>query len=883
MKKILGNIPLQLKLQLIMALPLLGLLYFISVDIISSYSQKQNMKQVSYLVQVAQNIANIVDAQSKERMHTVNFVHDTDEKFQHKLMSQRKHVDKAYTSTENFVKNMETNENIKKLILERLLKTKKRLLVVRKEFTKDNVKSLSTKNILNFYATINNTLVENLLILSQYSTVSEITTQIIAYSSILSAKDDSEFIRMNGINILNTIGKITDENDYQSDIVYGQMKLRAVLADEAKKVGTFLKVTSQKNVKYYDALIKKTDLGEYKEYFRSLSNDDDLDLFEDDQEALFKLASINVGMFAKIVDNVSSNLQKDIQSLQDKAHAQFITNFIVGLVIVTLTLLLGFIIYKKIDVDMKLLKHNLLDFFDFISKKKDDINLKDVEGTDEFAVLINTINKEVIVAKDIASKDNDVLNEIDEIISRVENGFFTYDVKSKAGSDSVELLKSNINNMIATTKEKLDTLELILSAYGKYQYDFKLKEEQRRGMAGDIGTLSTSLLAMGEDISLFMATFSNAIELLNGNTNKLMNTSSSLLSSSDTQSASLETTTLAIEEITKTIQSNASSVVTMSNLSDELNQTASTGQTLAQDTSSAMEEINEKVNKISDAIGVIDQIAFQTNILSLNAAVEAATAGEAGKGFAVVAQEVRNLASRSAEAANEIKALVVEATMKAVDGQKVSSDMIDGYNNLNDKIVQTKEIIDNVTQVSQEQKSKIMQINDSISELDQMTQQNKSNTDHLNSISIEIEKLSSQIEVTISQSQFDDEYKEMVCDAKLVSAISGYKRDHIAFKTNNFARLNEYTSFTVVDHNSCKLGKWINEQDHISEDFTKLPAWKEMKKAHEKVHRNVQNYINKHAEHTPQKELEKDALAIENDTLSVFTHLNNLLKTNCKG
>jgi methyl-accepting chemotaxis protein len=82
------------------------------------------------------------------------------------------------------------------------------------------------------------------------------------------------------------------------------------------------------------------------------------------------------------------------------------------------------------------------------------------------------------------------------------------------------------------------------------------------------------------------------------------------------------------------------------------------GEKLAEQTTEAMNEIDEEVNAINEAITIIDQIAFQTNILSLNAAVEAATAGEAGKGFAVVAQEVRNLASRSAEAANEIKELV---------------------------------------------------------------------------------------------------------------------------------------------------------------------------------------------------------------------------------
>jgi methyl-accepting chemotaxis protein len=145
---------------------------------------------------------------------------------------------------------------------------------------------------------------------------------------------------------------------------------------------------------------------------------------------------------------------------------------------------------------------------------------------------------------------------------------------------------------------------------------------------------------------------------------------------------------------------------------------------LANQTTEAMNEIDKEVNAINEAITVIDQIAFQTNILSLNAAVEAATAGEAGKGFAVVAAEVRNLASRSAEAAKEIKLLVETATKKADQGKKISEDMISGYKMLNENISLTIELIKNIEGSSKEQLAGIEQINDAINSLDQQTQQN---------------------------------------------------------------------------------------------------------------------------------------------------------------
>ena len=134
---------------------------------------------------------------------------------------------------------------------------------------------------------------------------------------------------------------------------------------------------------------------------------------------------------------------------------------------------------------------------------------------------------------------------------------------------------------------------------------------------------------------------------------------------------------------------------------------------------------------INEAINIIDQIAFQTNILSLNAAVEAATAGEAGKGFAVVAAEVRNLASRSADAAKEIKDLVQAANEQTTKGKKEADDMIKGYEKLNNNIHKTTDLIQDIASGANEQKEGIEQINDSIAELDQTTQinaQSASNT-----------------------------------------------------------------------------------------------------------------------------------------------------------
>mgnify|MGYP003612239382 FL=1 len=186
----------------------------------------------------------------------------------------------------------------------------------------------------------------------------------------------------------------------------------------------------------------------------------------------------------------------------------------------------------------------------------------------------------------------------------------------------------------------------------------------------------------------------------------------------------------------------------------ELSTSATNGQRLAKKTNEAMSEIDEEVNAINEAITVIDQIAFQTNILSLNAAVEAATAGEAGRGFAVVAQEVRNLAGRSAEAAKEIKSLVENATAKANEGKDIADEMIKGYSHLNDNITNTISIIGDVQNNANQQRNAIEQISDAINSLDNQTQINAGIANQTNEIASETLSLAKNVVTAVNSKKF---------------------------------------------------------------------------------------------------------------------------------
>ncbi len=190
------------------------------------------------------------------------------------------------------------------------------------------------------------------------------------------------------------------------------------------------------------------------------------------------------------------------------------------------------------------------------------------------------------------------------------------------------------------------------------------------------------------------------------------------------QAASLERTTARMHQLTETVQANTASAHQASDFAASASVVASRGGNVVSQVVSTMEEINQSSKKISDIIGVIDGIAFQTNILALNAAVEAARAGEQGRGFAVVAGEVRNLAQRSAEAAREIKALIGASVDRVESGSKLVRAAGSTMTEIVESVARVSTIIGEITMAAAQQSRGIGEVNGDVSQLDEMTQRN---------------------------------------------------------------------------------------------------------------------------------------------------------------
>ena len=708
------------KLILIMLIPLIVVILLAAKLAVDSFSTSRNLQVLDNVVVLSTKIGALVHETQKERGMTAGFIGSKGEKFKTELPTQRTNVDAKLKELNSFLSTfnkdeygMEFSENLNSGI--------KKLEAL--STTRNGVSNLSLNAAvaIAYYTDLNKLMLNVIGTITKLSNSSGVLQQLVSYMNFLLSKERAGIERAVGTN---TFAKDSFEPGMKA-------KFYTLVAEQNAYLDGFLKISNSDIVQFYNTTMTGNSINEV-ERIRKIALYSDIDSnFGIDANHWFKEISEKINLLKKVENYISDVLLVTIQDEMSQARKNMIIFGLLSAFGIGLTMILARTIAFTILIDVDSVKRGVENFFAFINFEKDDIELINVKSNDELGMMSKIINQNIENTKANIQKDRALIADTIRVTNAINKGYLNTKIELGSNNPSLNELKNIINEMLETLNGNVSNILKVLTSYSKLDFRPKIAENNLEGI---IKELEKDVNILGEVITQTLLENKRTGVTLSNNANILTKNMHGIATAANSQAASLEETAASLEEITSNITNNTQTTAKMADYGNKVKTSISLGQELANKTVLSMEEINSQTSAINEAITIIDQIAFQTNILSLNAAVEAATAGEAGRGFAVVAGEVRTLASRSAEAAKQIKTLVENAQKKTHEGKEIASDMIKGYAQLNENITVTLDLIQDVTTASKEQSVGMIQINDAVNSLDQITQQNAQNASQANEI-----------------------------------------------------------------------------------------------------------------------------------------------------
>ena len=729
------------KLIAIMLIPLVIVILLAAKLAYDSYNSLENLKSLDKVVILSTKIGALVHETQKERGMTAGFIGSKGVKFKDELPRQREEVNKQITFLNEFLSDFDKSKYSDDFVknLNSGLEKLKDLQGVRNSVNSLNI---AAPIAIAYYTDTNTLLLNTLGTIVKFSNSPNVTKELGSYMNFLLSKERTGIERAVGTNTF-------AQNKFTEGL---KARFYTLIAEQTAYMDIFSKIASKDIVDFYLKTVVGKDIEEVEKMRKIALFSNIEENFGVDPNYWFETITNKINLLKQVEDHISTHLLNEINLEKDEATFYLILFSLLSIFGIGITMILARTIAFTILIDVASVRAGIEEFFAFINFEKDDIKLIGVDSTDELGMMSKIINKNIANTKANIQRERELIADTIRVANSINKGHLDQKIMVNSNNPALNELKDIINEMLNTLNSNISNILTVLTSYSKLDFRPRLKDNDLEGI---IQELEKDINILRDVITQTLLDNKKVGITLKENANILSFNMQSISTAANSQAASLEETAASLEEITSNITNNTQTTTKMASYGEKVKESIKIGQDLANKTVNSMEDINKQALAINEAIGVIDNIAFQTNILSLNAAVEAATAGEAGKGFAVVAQEVRNLATRSAEAANEIKRIVQLATSKTKEGSEIANSMIEGYTSLNENISITLDLIQNVTTASKEQSVGMVQINDAVNNLDQITQRNAQSASEANEIAKQTLKISNEIIEQVNSKEFD--------------------------------------------------------------------------------------------------------------------------------
>lgn len=627
---------------LLLALPMLALLWFASTEVIERWKVRNEMTALVELVELSIPVGAIIHELEKERGASSVFLGSEGVQGRSMLSEQRRLTDTARQALNLLLADFEA-ERFGTYFEEQLAEVIE--AISRLDRTRNTIdqQGMSVNESLRYYTETINHLLHIVTATAGQSPDVDIAGKVNAYVNYALGKGAAGQERANGAAPI-TVGRFTPEEHQR----YSRLVARQNLYLEL-----FAKQADQALIDTHERIVQGRDVNEVIR-IRQLVLDGGLtgELGGTEGSYWYQVSTARIDLMMEVLEQINADLVTSAKALRHQAQVAFLLIALFSGLVVVISILLA-----------ALIVHNLL---------------RQLGGEPAYT---------------------------QAIVRRIADG----DLQAVP-----EVRQGDTESLLAAVKEMVEKLRTIV---------------------GNVSTAAGNV-AIGSK------------QIATGNTD--------LSSRTEEQAASLEQTASSMEELTTTVKQNANNAHQASKLAQDASNKAEQGGEVVERVIKTMHGIANSSRQVADITGLIDSIAFQTNILALNASVEAARAGEQGRGFAVVAGEVRNLASRSAEAASEIKTLIEGSVVQVQDGTTQVEQASTTIQELVVAVQRVNGIINEIATASREQSDGIEQVNQAVNQMDQVTQQNASLVQEASSAAVSLEDQASRLEQAMAFFKIND-------------------------------------------------------------------------------------------------------------------------------